>query len=541
MAGGNIKVGAEITGDASSLKKAASEAQKAVNNLQREINASNKKFKESSESLDQIGNALGGVAGEMASSIANFIQSATPLGAIVLLVGTLAKVWKESKENIDLYLKSADKLAIGTAGFESDVNKAREDTQKRAKGQIAEGRRQEEYAKRQLLLQKDLTIEQKTFLESLKSSAVTMQQNGKLLYNQVSAMDLTGKFTKNKLEWEYKYNALLKEQEQINDDGLANQVKWASLEAEITEARRIIGDKDATAAEKKQAGLNAEKAANQLLKEKIPYLDRQIANVTAISEMTLTQEVVEDKLAALEKERYDIQKEFSADMIKVQKAQDRTEKSTERQVASLEKLKKSYGEIAKLYSHVTSFAGAVSPKTKGGGLATWGWGRAGAVEGEQKSIEDANSTIVEGIQIVNDLQNAFENLFANTGEGFKGMAIAFGNALKQMIAQLLAKAAIFGILTIISGGTGKFASWASNALGGKTLGKFMGFASGTNFAPGGLSLVGERGPELVNLPRGSQVIPMRNQKMTIEVVGKLKAKDIQFALSRYNAELYSNT
>jgi tape measure domain-containing protein len=33
------------------------------------------------------------------------------------------------------------------------------------------------------------------------------------------------------------------------------------------------------------------------------------------------------------------------------------------------------------------------------------------------------------------------------------------------------------------------------------------FADGTNFAPGGLALVGERGPELVNLPRGSQVIP----------------------------------
>lgn len=34
-----------------------------------------------------------------------------------------------------------------------------------------------------------------------------------------------------------------------------------------------------------------------------------------------------------------------------------------------------------------------------------------------------------------------------------------------------------------------------------------GFASGTDFAPGGLALVGEKGPELVNLPRGSKVIP----------------------------------
>ncbi|WP_425005738.1 hypothetical protein [Mycolicibacterium sp. S3B2] len=31
------------------------------------------------------------------------------------------------------------------------------------------------------------------------------------------------------------------------------------------------------------------------------------------------------------------------------------------------------------------------------------------------------------------------------------------------------------------------------------------FARGTNFAPGGLALVGEEGPELVNLPRGSKV------------------------------------
>ena len=33
------------------------------------------------------------------------------------------------------------------------------------------------------------------------------------------------------------------------------------------------------------------------------------------------------------------------------------------------------------------------------------------------------------------------------------------------------------------------------------------YASGTPFASGGLALVGEMGPELVNLPRGSQVIP----------------------------------
>ncbi|RVL00194.1 tail length tape measure protein [Sinorhizobium meliloti] len=44
-----------------------------------------------------------------------------------------------------------------------------------------------------------------------------------------------------------------------------------------------------------------------------------------------------------------------------------------------------------------------------------------------------------------------------------------------------------------------------------TLGNFLhgipGFAAGTNFAPGGLAIVGEKGPELVNLPRGASVTP----------------------------------
>lgn len=37
--------------------------------------------------------------------------------------------------------------------------------------------------------------------------------------------------------------------------------------------------------------------------------------------------------------------------------------------------------------------------------------------------------------------------------------------------------------------------------------KLFGFADGTEFSPGGFAMVGERGPELVNLPRGSQVVP----------------------------------
>ena len=53
---------------------------------------------------------------------------------------------------------------------------------------------------------------------------------------------------------------------------------------------------------------------------------------------------------------------------------------------------------------------------------------------------------------------------------------------------------------------------------------FPGFANGTDFAPGGLAWVGERGPELVNLPRGSQVTPnhalsgLGGGKLQVEVI-----------------------
>ena len=64
-------------------------------------------------------------------------------------------------------------------------------------------------------------------------------------------------------------------------------------------------------------------------------------------------------------------------------------------------------------------------------------------------------------------------------------------------------------LDILGSAVGLFSQLASNGLFGKKLAsKFNaipGYASGTSFHPGGLAMVGERGPEIVNLPRGTSV------------------------------------
>jgi hypothetical protein len=62
-----------------------------------------------------------------------------------------------------------------------------------------------------------------------------------------------------------------------------------------------------------------------------------------------------------------------------------------------------------------------------------------------------------------------------------------------------------------------------------------------------MALVGERGPEMINLPRGSQVIPaaQTSQMMggvggSIEVFGMLRGQDIFFSNRKYG-QTYKRT
>jgi hypothetical protein len=82
-------------------------------------------------------------------------------------------------------------------------------------------------------------------------------------------------------------------------------------------------------------------------------------------------------------------------------------------------------------------------------------------------------------------------------------AIVEGKKLNEVFADLiktLEKAALNSlIMSFFTPGAGQSQSWFSSIL--------PKFAEGTSSAPGGMAVVGEKGPELVNLPRGSQVIP----------------------------------
>lgn len=111
---------------------------------------------------------------------------------------------------------------------------------------------------------------------------------------------------------------------------------------------------------------------------------------------------------------------------------------------------------------------------------------------ELSKTPDQINEAIDRIRI--DGLNALNDGLVDAIMGAKSLGEVFSNVAKQILADLLRIAIQQTIIKPLA-----------NALFGAGGLSLPGFANGTNFAPGGMALVGERGPELVNLPRGSRV------------------------------------
>lgn len=126
-------------------------------------------------------------------------------------------------------------------------------------------------------------------------------------------------------------------------------------------------------------------------------------------------------------------------------------------------------------------------------IASWFMGVITAIVSFAKSVYEAASNI--GQNILNGIVDFVKSIPAKIEEfvgGIVGRVMEIASKVKN---------AITGIFN--SGSDGIQAG--VKASGSTATITIPAHADGTNFAPGGLSLVGEKGPELVNLPRGSQV------------------------------------
>lgn len=115
-------------------------------------------------------------------------------------------------------------------------------------------------------------------------------------------------------------------------------------------------------------------------------------------------------------------------------------------------------------------------------------------EGLASGFSSIALSIVHGENALGALGNAFSNL----GDQLIQMAT------NKLITDFLGT--IFGSLGGTGLGTGSIGRGTYGGSGG-FFPAFKGYAEGTSFHPGGLALVGEQGPEIVDLPRGSAVYP----------------------------------
>lgn len=133
--------------------------------------------------------------------------------------------------------------------------------------------------------------------------------------------------------------------------------------------------------------------------------------------------------------------------------------------------------------------------------------------GEMAAAEEQTRKLTEAYNFGKDTFKGFFTDFKS--ELMNGASIweAFGtaamNALNK-IADKLLDMALNGLFDQLWGGVMGGSSGGSGGGGGGLLGwigGLFGFANGTTFAPGGWSMVGEKGPELMKLPGGTEIVP----------------------------------
>ena len=156
-----------------------------------------------------------------------------------------------------------------------------------------------------------------------------------------------------------------------------------------------------------------------------------------------------------------------------------------------------------------------------GGIKTWA---SDAWEGI-KGIWNAcvgwfNDTIINPVKTAfSELWNGIKEFLSNPLEGIKRMV---KNAFNWIIDKM----------NWVIDGLNKFQvpDWVP-LLGGKgvNIPRIPRLWKGTNFTIGGPTLVGEQGPELVNMPRGASVMPAHKTRSALEGVGKTEVVGRQTA------------
>lgn len=123
-------------------------------------------------------------------------------------------------------------------------------------------------------------------------------------------------------------------------------------------------------------------------------------------------------------------------------------------------------------------------------------------------LNDATREIASTIStnLTSGLADAIDGT-KTAGQAFQDFSKIVIRALEEAIIKLMIVGPLMRGLQSGLGGIFGVGSNATDGIGGFGPTAPPGFASGTDNAPGGMAWVGENGPELMNVPKGAQIIP----------------------------------
>jgi phage-related protein len=133
--------------------------------------------------------------------------------------------------------------------------------------------------------------------------------------------------------------------------------------------------------------------------------------------------------------------------------------------------------------------------------------------------------------IANTFVHAWRDIIAPTWSGvvgfFRGIIDGIGNVLSDVTSMITkpfhdAYDDITGLFKRLPGDIKKGVVGAGSGISNaaQSVLHALHFASGTDFAPGGMALVGEQGPELVSLPTGSKVMDAKKTTQSLSGNGR---------------------
>lgn len=520
------------TGKIKDLAKSTQDASGEVVNLTKKSEAGFGKMGESAERvMGSLGSAIGGVNGDIIGLCGALAGAMGPIAILTAGIGAIAMAWKNSEENVKSYLERVETTKMDPAIFSRSSKDAYNDSVGAAKGGVTEGLRlmrdaqlklstyganYTEEQKKQLELQKELGFQ---MLNDNTELLKTLGHEGNILTNKVKM-----------LEFVQQYNKLQSESKKLEEDKISSETERNNLETELIDIRTQIMSQEGTIAEREKLKNNFIEKANLIANNKLAIVNREFDVTNAMYKMTGESDKASLLSLNTDKARAQITKDLAADigntvklMNAINKAQNKIEVSVERELSLRKEINSSSEAGYKLGTDLTGVNG-----TERSGFANTGQAlkssalfshnlaspeginnlrKYNALTKEQiDGIVRTNAELERQQNIADGLTNIFSDMFRSIDGGFEAMAKSLIQSIEQIAAELMAKAAVFAIMSLIPG----------MAPAGTML-SFMGLGKLTGLADGGLAY----GPTI------AQVGEYAGAKSNPEVIAPLsKLKDM---------------